>query len=145
MSAIHHTQLILDLLSKGIIRLQESSQKSGDKVIYHDPCYLARYNDIYKEPRQILGKIFDKTAEFPGNRNNSFCCGGGGGNAWKELEDGDKISVARLEEAMEYSPQVMATACPFCFLMFQEAIQIKGNGDGINLMDIAEIVERFLR
>jgi Fe-S oxidoreductase len=141
---VHHTQLILDLLNEGKIRLQESSQKSGEKVIYHDPCYLARYNDISKEPRQILGKFFDETVEFPRNRNNSFCCGGGGGNAWKEQEIGDKISVTRLEEAMKADPQVLATACPFCFLMFQEALQIKGNEDGINLRDIAEIVERYL-
>jgi len=141
---VHHTQLIIDLLNKGKIRLQESSQKSYEKVIYHDPCYLARYNNIHKEPRQVLGKIFDEVVEFPRNRNNSFCCGGGGGNAWKEQEAGDKMSVARLEEAMRASPQVLATACPFCFLMFQEAIQIKGNGDGINLRDIAEIVERYL-
>jgi Fe-S oxidoreductase len=141
---VHHTQLIHDLLKEGKIRLQESGQESREKVIFHDPCYLGRYNGIYREPRQILRKVTGKIIEFPRHRNNSFCCGGGGGNAWKEQEAGDKISVARLEEAMRADPQILATACPFCFLMFQEAIQIKGNGDGINLRDIAEIVERFL-
>jgi Fe-S oxidoreductase len=141
---VHHTQLILDLLKEGKIRLQESAQGTKEKVIYHDPCYLGRYNSIYQEPRQILRKIFGEIIEFPRNRNKSFCCGAGGGNVWKEEEAGDKISVERLEEAVRANPQILATACPFCFLMFQEAIQIKGNGDGIKLGDIAEIVERFL-
>jgi Fe-S oxidoreductase len=141
---VHHTQLILDLLKEGKIHLQESRQESREKVIYHDPCYLGRYNGIYQEPRQILRKVFGGIAEFPRNHNESFCCGAGGGNVWKEEEAGDKISVERLEEAMRANPQILATACPFCFLMFQEAIQIKGNGDGIRLGDIAEIVERFL-
>ncbi len=141
---VHHTQLILDLLKEGKIRLQESRQESREKVIYHDPCYLGRYNNIYQEPRQALRKVFGEIVEFPRNRNKSFCCGAGGGNVWKEQETGDKISVARLEEALRANPQTLATACPFCFLMFQEAIQIKGNGDGIKLRDIAEIMEGFL-
>jgi Fe-S oxidoreductase len=141
---VHHTQLILDLLKEGKIRLQESRQESREKVIYHDPCYLGRYNNIFKEPRQILSNVFSEIVEFPRNRQKSFCCGGGGGNTWKEQEAGDKINVERLEEAMRVDPQILATACPFCFLMFQEALQVKGNGDGIQLRDIAEIVERFL-
>lgn len=141
---VHHTQLILDLLREGKVQLQESSQESREKVIYHDPCYLGRYNDIYQEPRQIMRRVFGEIVEFPRNRSHSFCCGGGGGNAWKEQEAGDKVSVVRLEEATEGAPQTLATACPFCFLMFQEAIQIKENGDGIKLRDIAEIVEKFV-
>ena len=74
----------------------------------------------------------------------SFCCGAGGGNIWKEQEAGSKTSVQRLEEAMRVDPQILATACPFCLLMFQEAIQIKGKGDGMSLWDIAEIVEKFV-
>jgi Fe-S oxidoreductase len=142
---VHHTQLILDLLRKGKIRLQESHRNDGEKVIYHDPCYLGRMNGLYQEPRLLLGKVFGEIMEFPRNHEKSFCCGAGGGNIWKELEGGSKTSVQRLEEAMRASPQIIATACPFCFLMFQEAIQIKGSGEEMSLMDIAEIVEKFHR
>jgi len=44
-------------------------------------------------------------------------------NRWKEEEAGSKISTDRLEEAIEAGPHVLAVACPFCFLMLQEAIQ----------------------
>lgn len=141
---IHHTQLIWYLLEKGKIHLQESSPGSKEKVIYHDPCYLGRYNSIYEEPRQILKRVLGNLVEFPRNRKNSFCCGGGGGSVWKEQETGNRMSVARLEEAMKEDPQIIATSCPFCFLLFQEAIQIKGEGNEVRLNDIAEIVERYL-
>jgi Fe-S oxidoreductase len=141
---VHHTRLMLDLLNEGKIRLQESQRDSGEKVIFHDPCYLGRANGIYQEPRLILRKFFGKIMEFPRNRKKSFCCGAGGGNIWKEQEAGSKTSVQRLEEAIRVDPQILATACPFCFLMFQEAIQIKGKGDAMSLRDIAEIVEKFL-
>jgi len=49
-----------------------------------------------------------------------------------------------FEEAMKENPRILATACPFCFLMFQEAIQITDKGDKIRLMDIAEIVDRYV-
>jgi Fe-S oxidoreductase len=143
-TVFHHTQLIHELLREGKIQLQQSSQESKERIIYHDPCYLGRYNSIYQEPRQILRKVYGGIIEFPRNHNESFCCGGGGGNAWKEQEAGSKISIARLEEATRLAPQILATACPFCLLMFQEAVQIKGKEDEIKPRDIAEIVERSI-
>jgi Fe-S oxidoreductase len=136
---IHHTQLILDLLKHKKVHLHQS----GEKIIYHDPCYLGRLNGIYNEPRQILKEVFGKILEFPRNHNKSFCCGAGGGHMWKEEETGSLISSARTEEGLESNPQMIATACPYCLLMFEEAIQIKGRQDDIKVRDIAQLVERF--
>jgi Fe-S oxidoreductase len=36
---------------------------------------------------------------------------------------------------------VVATACPYCLLMFDDAIRSKGLGDQIKVMDIVEILE----
>ena len=141
---VHHVQLIDALLKEGKIRLQESSGQNVDRIMYHDPCYLGRYNGIYDEPRDVLRHVPGTVVEFPRNRENSFCCGGGGGHAWIEEETGSRISVARLDEALKSQPQSLVTSCPFCFLMFQEAIQLSGKTADIALKDIAEIVERYL-
>ncbi|MBN2060803.1 MAG: (Fe-S)-binding protein [Deltaproteobacteria bacterium] len=142
---VHHTKLINDFLKDGRIRLQGSSAESGEKIIYHDPCYLGRHNGFYNEPRQILKEVFGNIIEFPRKRNNSFCCGAGGGHMWIENEAGVRMSGERLAEAINNDANSLATACPFCFLMFQEAIQVNGDSKGMELRDIAEIVERFLR
>ena len=62
---------------------------------------------------------------------------------WKEEEKGSLISIARMEEGLESDPQMIATACPYCLLMFEEAIQIKERQDDIQVRDIAQLVERF--
>lgn len=139
---VHHTQLIRDLLKERKIHLHET--RNTDRVIYHDPCYLGRYNGIYKEPRQILKEVFGEIVEFPRNHNKTFCCGAGGGHMWIEQEVGNKISVERIEEAIKKAAQIVASACPFCLLMFEEAMQIKGEGDTVKVRDVSEIVERFL-
>ena len=63
---------------------------------------------------------------------------------WKEQEDGGRINVARAREAIAANPQFVATACPFCLLMFDEALQIEGKQDAVKVKDIAQLVERLL-
>jgi Fe-S oxidoreductase len=75
---------------------------------------------------------------------NSFCCGGGGGQMWLETDPNTRISHRRLAEALQVKVDVVATACPYCLLMFDDAIRSKGLGEQIQVMDIAELVERQL-
>ena len=28
--------------------------KTDEKIVYHDPCYLGRYRDVYDEPRSVI-------------------------------------------------------------------------------------------
>jgi Fe-S oxidoreductase len=140
---VHHTRLIHDLLSERKLILQESTA-AGERVAYHDPCYLGRYNGIYREPRQVLRMLGAEVLELRRHGRDSFCCGAGGGSLWTEQEAGQKISLTRLEEALAADPRTLVTACPFCYLMFQEAFQLKGAGRETRLRDIAEIVERQL-
>lgn len=139
---VHHTKLIFDLISNGRLKFQE--QLSKDKIVYHDPCYLGRYNKIYDEPRMVLNSIFNNISEFPHNHNDSFCCGAGGGHMWKEQEKGKKISLKRIEELNEMSPRTIITSCPFCHLMFGEAALMAETENNTKVMDIATIVERYI-
>src|SRR4029434_4918760 len=41
---VHHTQLIASLIAEGRIRVA----RAFERVIYHEPCYLARYNVAYE-------------------------------------------------------------------------------------------------
>ncbi len=134
---IHHTQLIRDLV-KGK-RLKTSAIKKT--ITYHDPCYLGRYNDIYEPPRQILNSIPGvKIIEMGDRKKRSFCCGGGGGRMWLEENIGSRISEIRVGQALTTTAQMIATACPFCLQMFDDAIKAKGCELSMKAMDIAEIV-----
>mgnify|MGYP001117550185 CR=1 FL=1 len=135
---IHHTEFIAHLLEEGKLRIIKGN---GGIVTYHDSCYLGRYNDIYQPPRQILNNMPDITlVEMERNRERSFCCGGGGGRMWLEERIGRRISEMRIEQVIETKAQVVATACPFCLQMFDDAIKAKAAEESLKVVDIAELI-----
>jgi Fe-S oxidoreductase len=119
-----------------------NGNRDQDKLAYHDSCYLGRYNQIYQAPRQLLSQANISQVELPRNGENSFCCGGGGGQMWMETDADTRINQQRLQDANQAGAQVVATACPYCLLMFDDAIRSKGLGDQIQVLDIAEVLER---
>jgi len=135
---IHHTELIANLLEEGKLRIIKGA---GGLMTYHDSCYLGRHNDIYEQPRQILNNMPDVMAvEMERNRERGFCCGGGGGRMWLEERIGTRISEMRIEQVIETKAQVVATACPFCLQMFDDAIKAKAVEESLKVIDIAELV-----
>ncbi|HEX74414.1 MAG TPA: (Fe-S)-binding protein [Dehalococcoidia bacterium] len=135
---IHHTEFIANLLKEGKLRIIKGG---GGVVVYHDPCYLGRYNDIYEPPRQVLNSMPDITLVEAGqNRERSFCCGGGGGRMWLEEHIGKRISELRIEQIITTKAQTVVTACPFCLQMFDDAIKAKEAEEWLKVTDIAELV-----
>ncbi len=138
---IHHTQLLAELLWSG--RLQITRGEHGI-VTYHDSCYLGRHNDIYEPPRRILSAIPELTpVEMVRNRREGFCCGAGGGRCWMEETIGVRISHLRIEEALQAQAQILATACPLCLIMFEDAIKAKEAEESLKAMDLAEIAHEY--
>ncbi|UCD54158.1 MAG: (Fe-S)-binding protein, partial [Dehalococcoidia bacterium] len=135
---IHHTQFIADLLEKGKLGITNGNERV---VTYHDPCYLGRYNGIYEPPRQILNNIPGTTVvDMEQNRQKGFCCGGGGGRMWLEERIGRRISEMRIDRAIETKSEILATACPYCLQMFDDAVKTKAVEESLKVMDIAELI-----
>jgi Fe-S oxidoreductase len=110
------------------------------KLTFHDSCYLGRYNQIYAAPRTLLDKSGVNRVEMTRRNENSFCCGGGGGGMWMETDANTRINHRRLQDALDAKAEVVATACPYCLLMFDDAIRSKGLGEQVKVMDIAEVL-----
>ena len=62
---------------------------------------------------------------------------------WLEETLGKRISELRLEQVMETKAQTIATACPYCLQMFDDAIRAKAAEESLKVMDIAEILEKL--
>jgi Fe-S oxidoreductase len=138
---VHHTQLISSLLREGKLKLRRTDRR----IVYHDPCYLGRYNDVYEAPRSVLRTLSSEgLVELPRSRTKSFCCGGGGGNTWYTVESQKKCSVIRVEEAQAASPDILAAACPYCISMFEDASKVLGASEKMPVRDIAELVAEAL-
>jgi Fe-S oxidoreductase len=134
----HYTEFLSGLLDRDLLKLRHSDGEDGTAVTYHDPCYLGRYGGVYEEPRKLLENIPGvKLSEMDDNRANALCCGGGGGGMYVESE-GERPSHKRVSQASESGASVMATACPFCVLNFEDGV--KTIGANIKIRDVAEIV-----
>ena len=134
----HHTEIIADLLASGKITL---SKPVEGLFTYHDSCFLGRYNDIYKQPRQILKAVPGiKLAEMERNLDKSFCCGAGGARMWMEEDIGDRINNMRTDQAAATKAGTVAVACPFCLTMFSDGIKDRQLSEKMAALDIAEIV-----
>ncbi len=136
---IHHTQLIHMLLQRGSIKLKKQHDCS---IVFHDSCYLGRYNGIYKEPREILAKVCGgtKPLEMKRRERQSFCCGAGGGRMWMEEDTGKRIYLERTQEALATNPSIIGVACPYCMTMFEDGVKDEKAQGRVRVKDIAELV-----
>ena len=78
--------------------------------------------------------------EMASTRENSLCCGGGGGGAWGDYPRTQRLNVLRVEEALSTGAEVIATACPYCSRMLNDAVRTLGVGDRIVVRDLAELL-----
>ena len=139
---IHHAEFLAEEIVSGRLKTGKPIPK---KLTYHDPCYLGRYSGIYDAPRQVLRAIPSlDIREMERSANRSLCCGAGGGWMWMDEKIGQRINVRRLEDALATEPEWIASACPFCITMFDDAIKSKEREESLKIWDIAEIVEQSL-
>jgi Fe-S oxidoreductase/nitrate reductase gamma subunit len=141
---VHHTEFINSLIEQGKLNLNGGA--SLGKVVFHDSCYLGRYNSIYDQPRSAVAAATGQApAEMDKNRSRAFCCGGGGGRMWLEENVGDRIYVARTEQALKQEPDTICTCCPYCMTMFEDGLKDKKAEDKVKVMDLSEIVVSALK
>ena len=140
----HHSVFLKKLMDEGKLKLRSHSREGGnllDKITFHDPCYLARYNDITEAPRDLLQlSSGEKPLEMERNRKKGFCCGAGGGRMWLEEKRGSRINVNRVEEAISTGAKTIAASCPFCITMLQDGLNAKNKETEIQTKDISEIL-----
>ncbi|MFN9429314.1 MAG: (Fe-S)-binding protein [Acidobacteriota bacterium] len=114
------------------------------RTVFHDPCYLGRYQNVYEQPRQIAAASASELLEAPRHHERSFCCGAGGGLAFLGEESGQRVNETRARELVATGAETIATGCPFCQTMFQAALtQIDGAKPA--LKDVAELAADRLR
>ncbi|KQB41955.1 Iron-sulfur-binding reductase [Flavobacterium daejeonense] len=137
---LHHTEYLKSLLNDGRLTI-EGGQFKGKKITFHDPCYLGRANKVYEAPRNLIEKLDAELVEMKRSKSNGLCCGAGGAQMFKDAEKGNKeINIERTDDALETSPDIIATGCPFCNTMMTDGIKHKEKEAEVKVMDIAELI-----
>ncbi len=139
---IHHTELLTHLIDAGRISPSVAQEL---KVAYHDPCYLARHNDLIEQPRHVVNAVPGVEArEAHRCRKKTFCCGAGGARMWMEETIGKRVNLERAEEMISTDPDVVTTGCPYCTIMIDDGVkelQQKGQArEDVRVIDVAQLL-----
>ena len=136
---IHMSQFLHQLISEGRLTLTKEYAK---KVTYHDPCYLGRHNNVFDEPREVLGSVPGlEFVEMSESRKDSLCCGGGGGRIWMETPKEERFADLRLQQALDVGAEVLVTSCPYCIVNFEDSSLSLEDGEALQIKDITEIIQ----
>jgi len=137
-TVLHHSEFLYDLLQAGKLRLK--GEDSLGRVVIHDSCYLGRYNQIYRQPREILRMATgQKPTEMDRKLEKSFCCGAGGGRMWMEESPEHRLNIHRTRQALAKAPGTIAVSCPYCMTMFEDGLKNE-KADKVRVLDLAEII-----
>jgi Fe-S oxidoreductase len=170
LKVLHISEYIDNLIKSGKLKLKK---KVDIAVTYHDPCRLGRLGEpwihwegkkipgdrfvfdppktyrrgtygVYEPPRRVLKSIPGlRLAEMTRIKEYSWCCGAGGGVNVSNPEFARWTALERIDEAKSTGAEAIVTACPWCERTFNEAT--KGNGGGLKVYDIVELVERAIQ
>ncbi len=136
----HHSQFLARLIQEGKLK----PTKGPDQTItFHDSCYMGRWNNVYEQPRSVLGSLPGvNLVEMKKNHDQAMCCGAGGGRMWMEEHTGKRINDTRTEMALETNASVVAASCPFCITMLSDGMKTKEMQDKVKVVDIAELLDQ---
>jgi Fe-S oxidoreductase len=135
---IHHSELIDGFIKSGKIKLNKTDY---DKVVYHDSCYLGRYNEIYDAPRNVVNAANKtKVTEPDRTKSKGFCCGAGAGQMFMEETEGKRVNTERTEQLVKDGANCISLNCPFCLTMMEDGLKDINKEEQVVVKDIAEIV-----
>ncbi|MEQ3552212.1 (Fe-S)-binding protein [Pseudonocardia nematodicida] len=151
---VHHTQLLNKLVrEKKLVPISAPAGEDAGPVTYHDPCYLGRHNEVYEEPRALVGAAGATLSEMPRHADRSMCCGAGGARMWMEERIGTRININRAEEAAETLTKAsgngtatgtLAVGCPFCRTMMTDGVN-QVVGENVQVQDVSQMLLAAVR
>ena len=63
---------------------------------------------------------------------------------WMEEEPSQRVNERRVEEIIEAKVELVATACPYCLIMFEDGIKAKEAEETLHAKDLSELVAEAL-
>lgn len=138
---VHHSEFLLALIRDG--RLEVGQKEEEGRFVFHDSCYLGRYNQIYDAPREVLRSCRGvEVLEVKRSRENGLCCGAGGGLMFREEHVGERMNQFRVKDLQASGAEAIGSACPFCLVMLRDGIAELGLEERLKVFDIAEILAK---
>jgi Fe-S oxidoreductase len=101
----------------------------GEKVVVHDPCVYARYEDVIEPPRKLLAAAGIEIGEPENGREQTWCCGGPAEALFPDKAAA--VAAVRVAQLRTVASECV-TMCPICL------VNLRKSGDGIHFRDISD-------
>ncbi|UCG26134.1 MAG: (Fe-S)-binding protein [Chloroflexota bacterium] len=141
LEVMHYVQYLARLVAED--RLSFDAGPVG-RIVFHDPCYLARHHGDAHSARNVLGALPGiDLVEMEQHGPDTLCCGGGGGRMWLETAADERFADIRIGQAVDVQAQILCTACPFCLVCLEDsakALKVKN----LRVLDLVEILSQAL-
>ncbi|MFA7467775.1 MAG: (Fe-S)-binding protein, partial [Desulfotomaculaceae bacterium] len=95
------------------------------RVTYHDPCHLVRYQDITKQPRELLRSI--DGVELVEMNNANQCCGASGSFQLEHHAISSAIGHKKCTAILATGADIVATGCPSCRMQIERSLREAGS------------------
>jgi Fe-S oxidoreductase len=99
------------------------------KVVVHDPCVYARYENVIEPPRDLLAAAGLDVGEPENARLLTWCCGGPAEALFPAKAAA--VAASRVAQLREVAPDCV-TMCPICL------VNLRKSADGMRFRDISE-------
>jgi Fe-S oxidoreductase len=140
LTVLHTSELLQELVQKK--RLRGQGFPNPLSVVYHDPCFLSRYQGLAAPPRSVLESLSGLELREPQRSGREgYCCGAGGGHFFMDLDVRERPSSQRLKEMLAEGPDILAVSCGFCFAMFDDALRRLPEPPALRVADWLELLE----
>jgi Fe-S oxidoreductase len=141
-NVVHHSEFIREMMEHKALKAEFGTEH---KYVYHDPCYLGRYQKIYDAPREVIrmipkGQLF----EMKSRREKSLCCGAGGGHYFMDLKRGERINNLRVKQAHAAGADTIVTGCAFCMHMLQDSVKLLNYDESMRVVDVVSLMAESL-
>ena len=135
----HFSEIVAEKIKEEGLSFKASKPR---KVVFHDPCYLARFMRVVDEPRVILNSIEGWEIVEPVNNKFDTKCDGGGGVEVVYPKIARKIAKDRMIELLDTGADLIVTACAPCIMMLKLGeSELHRN---VEIRDIVDVVYKAL-
>jgi len=128
-------EFVIDVLGADLDSLALKPRFRGRCVTWHDPCHLARYQQISAQPRKILQSL--DGLDFVEMHDADRCCGLGGSFSITHYEVSKKIADHKVDAITACGADAVVTACPGCMIQLRDALS--RHGSTVEVLHIGEL------
>ena len=104
-----------------------------DRVVIHDSCVYARYEDVVEPPRRLLAAAGLEAREPANSGALTWCCGGPAEALYPARAAA--VAASRVAQLREVGTDCV-TMCPICL------VNLRKSADGMRFQDISEVLAR---